>query len=105
MLMLAALLLVAAQSLQPAQAWGGLFNRFSPEMLSNLGYGGHGSFRAQPFLQTVELRKLGAVGHGSQRFPPSSVEFMNSSAPLHFTFVTSAQDSLVHLEGRKRNGK
>ncbi|XP_046684060.1 prohormone-3 [Homalodisca vitripennis] len=52
MLMLAALLLVAAQSLQPAQAWGGLFNRFSPEMLSNLGYGGHGSFRAQPFLQS-----------------------------------------------------
>lgn len=37
-----------------ALAWGGLFNRFSPEMLSNLGYGGHGGyggFRAQPFLQ------------------------------------------------------
>ncbi|XP_006609566.1 prohormone-3 [Apis dorsata] len=24
------------------EAWGGLFNRFSPEMLSNLGYGSHG---------------------------------------------------------------
>jgi hypothetical protein len=23
-------------------AWGGLFNRFNPSMLSNLGYGGHG---------------------------------------------------------------
>ncbi|XP_060533040.1 prohormone-3 isoform X2 [Cylas formicarius] len=23
-------------------AWGGLFNRFSPEMLANMGYGGHG---------------------------------------------------------------
>ncbi|XP_055379787.1 ITG-like peptide [Condylostylus longicornis] len=25
-----------------ADAWGGLFNRFSPEMLQNLGYGNHG---------------------------------------------------------------
>lgn len=25
-------------------AWGGLFNRFSPEMLSNLGYGGHSDY-------------------------------------------------------------
>ncbi|KAL1497556.1 hypothetical protein ABEB36_008497 [Hypothenemus hampei] len=24
-------------------AWGGLFNRFSPEMLANMGYGGHGA--------------------------------------------------------------
>ncbi|XP_071445869.1 ITG-like peptide [Hetaerina americana] len=36
------LLLVALGSaVTPAAAWGGLFNRFSPEMLSNLGYGGH----------------------------------------------------------------
>lgn len=27
-----------------ADAWGGLFNRFSPEMLANMGYGGHGGF-------------------------------------------------------------
>ncbi|KAJ8955738.1 hypothetical protein NQ318_008610 [Aromia moschata] len=27
---------------QKAHAWGGLFNRFSPEMLANMGYGGHG---------------------------------------------------------------
>lgn len=27
-----------------AHAWGGLFNRFSPEMLANMGYGGHGGF-------------------------------------------------------------
>ncbi|CAH1954805.1 unnamed protein product [Acanthoscelides obtectus] len=27
---------------QGANAWGGLFNRFSPEMLANMGYGGHG---------------------------------------------------------------
>ncbi|XP_076260666.1 space blanket [Rhynchophorus ferrugineus] len=27
---------------QKANAWGGLFNRFSPEMLANMGYGGHG---------------------------------------------------------------
>ncbi|XP_028141798.1 ITG-like peptide isoform X1 [Diabrotica virgifera virgifera] len=27
---------------QKVNAWGGLFNRFSPEMLANMGYGGHG---------------------------------------------------------------
>lgn len=27
-----------------AIAWGGLFNRFSPELLANMGYGGHGGF-------------------------------------------------------------
>ncbi|XP_039299246.1 ITG-like peptide [Nilaparvata lugens] len=34
---------------QPSDAWGGLFQRLTPEMLSG-GYGGS-SFRAQPFLQ------------------------------------------------------
>lgn len=36
-----------------ARAWGGLFNRFSPEMLSNMGYGSHGgsSYRPQPLFQ------------------------------------------------------
>lgn len=29
---------------QKVHAWGGLFNRFSPEMLANMGYGGHGGF-------------------------------------------------------------
>lgn len=29
---------------QKTHAWGGLFNRFSPEMLANMGYGGHGGF-------------------------------------------------------------
>jgi len=36
------------------QAWGGLFNRFSPEMLSNMGYGSHGGssyHRPQPLFQ------------------------------------------------------
>lgn len=31
-------------------AWGGLFNRFSPEMLANMGYGGHGG-NNHPFFQ------------------------------------------------------
>lgn len=36
-----------------ANAWGGVFNRFSPEMLSNMGYGSHGgsSYRPQPLFQ------------------------------------------------------
>lgn len=34
-----------------ANAWGGLFNRFSPEMLANLGYGNHGGGGYHSFLQ------------------------------------------------------
>jgi len=30
-----------------AQAWGGLFNRFNPSMLSNLGYGSSGGYGKQ----------------------------------------------------------
>ncbi|XP_014254830.1 prohormone-3 isoform X2 [Cimex lectularius] len=50
--MLSVVLLLTV-GVQVALGWGGLFNRFSPEMLSNLGYGGHGSssYRVQPFLQ------------------------------------------------------
>lgn len=37
-------------------AWGGLFNRFSPEMLANMGYGSHGgAYRPQAFLQNEIL--------------------------------------------------
>lgn len=31
-----------------AYSWGGRFNRFSPEMLSNMGYGGYGNNRHAP---------------------------------------------------------
>ncbi|KAF4532058.1 hypothetical protein B566_EDAN016130 [Ephemera danica] len=47
------LALCALMAPRYAHAWGGLFNRFSPEMLSNLGYGGRaGPYRSQPFLQS-----------------------------------------------------
>lgn len=36
------LALVVCLSASMVQAWGGLFNRFNPSMVSNLGYGGHG---------------------------------------------------------------
>uniref|UniRef100_A0A182NBL3 ITG-containing peptide n=1 Tax=Anopheles dirus TaxID=7168 RepID=A0A182NBL3_9DIPT len=40
-------------------AWGGLFNRFSPEMLANMGYGSHGgSYRPQTFLQTAFYKPI-----------------------------------------------
>ncbi|XP_076648311.1 space blanket [Halictus rubicundus] len=42
-------------------AWGGLFNRFSPEMLSNLGYGGHGDYMAKSGLYQRPL--TGAYGN------------------------------------------
>lgn len=34
-------------------AWGGLFNRFTPEMLSNLGYGGHSGGYKPSYMQVI----------------------------------------------------
>ena len=46
------ILILAALCPTPTSAWGGVFNRFSPEMLSNLGYGAHGAnHRVAPFMQ------------------------------------------------------
>ncbi|KAG7189231.1 hypothetical protein KM043_008791 [Ampulex compressa] len=42
-------------------AWGGLFNRFSPEMLSNLGYGGHSEYLSKSGL----LQRPISGGYGS----------------------------------------
>ena len=36
--------------------WGGLFNRFSPELLSNLGYGGFSSYKLQPLINVSSLQ-------------------------------------------------
>nr|CAD7462758.1 unnamed protein product [Timema tahoe] len=59
--MLLGVLLVVGLGSRPGDAWGGLFNRFSPEMLSNLGYGGHGygSYRSQPLLQGPKASSYG----------------------------------------------
>lgn len=49
-----------------ANAWGGLFNRFSPEMLANMGYGSHGSsYRPQSYLQVkfINLYKLSFISY------------------------------------------
>lgn len=36
------------------EAWGGLFNRFSPEMLSNMAFhGGSSAHRPQPLFQVI----------------------------------------------------
>uniref|UniRef100_U5EU83 Putative prohormone-3 n=1 Tax=Corethrella appendiculata TaxID=1370023 RepID=U5EU83_9DIPT len=46
------LILIGATFLCTVNAWGGLFNRFSPEMLANMGYGSHGgAYRQQPYFQ------------------------------------------------------
>jgi len=59
------LALLALVLVDSAYSWGGRFNRFSPEMLSNLGYGagyGYGNNR-----------------HAAQRFlPPSSMDLLES---------------------------
>jgi hypothetical protein len=41
--------------------WGGLFNRFSPELLSNLGYGGFSSYKLQPLISKLEKGELEEV--------------------------------------------
>lgn len=38
-----------------AYSWGGRFNRFSPEMLSNMGYGGYGNNRHSPQVIIIVL--------------------------------------------------
>lgn len=50
-----ALMMVALTSTMhlEVEAWGGLFNRFSPEMLSNLGYGSHGDHMPKTGLYQV----------------------------------------------------
>lgn len=51
----AALMLLVLSSFvdEGVDAWGGLFNRFSPEMLSNMGYGAHGGYpgKSSTYLQ------------------------------------------------------
>ncbi|XP_032688297.1 ITG-like peptide isoform X2 [Odontomachus brunneus] len=61
------LVLVANTAHIGVEAWGGLFNRFSPEMLSNLGYGGHGSYMNRPgLLQSLSEGYSGMYGEGSE---------------------------------------
>lgn len=50
------LVFVANMAYIGVEAWGGLFNRFSPEMLSNLGYGGHGGYINRPGLLQVSKK-------------------------------------------------
>ncbi|XP_011150602.1 ITG-like peptide isoform X1 [Harpegnathos saltator] len=62
------LVLVANTAYIGVEAWGGLFNRFSPEMLSNLGYGGHGSYMNRPGLlqQSLSDGYNGMYGEGAE---------------------------------------
>lgn len=58
-LILACLVAVAMSVAPVAHGWGGLFNRFSPEMLANLGYGGGVSqYRQQPYMQVSSIHLL-----------------------------------------------
>ncbi|XP_066587485.1 prohormone-3 isoform X2 [Prorops nasuta] len=46
-------------------AWGGLFNRFSPEMLSNLGYGHHNGYLGKSGLLQRPLADDYSTGFGN----------------------------------------
>jgi hypothetical protein len=43
-------------------AWGGLFNRFNPSMLSNLGYGGQGGNYGRELFGVAD-KNFGEVTH------------------------------------------
>ncbi|KMQ89478.1 hypothetical protein RF55_10893 [Lasius niger] len=58
------LVLVANTAYIGVEAWGGLFNRFSPEMLSNLGYGSHGGYMNRPGL--LQEGYSGIYGEGAE---------------------------------------
>lgn len=65
--------LTLAAGIERAVSWGGRFNRFSPEMLSNMGYGGYGNNR-----------------HAPQRFLPVA-----SSMDLLETLLQSEEDEEI----------
>lgn len=53
------LVILSIVALDRAYSWGGRFNRFSPEMLSNMGYGGYGNSRhSQRFLPASSMDLL-----------------------------------------------
>ncbi|XP_034943319.1 prohormone-3 [Chelonus insularis] len=51
MLCVIAVLMCLAEMQGQVEAWGGVFNRFSPEMLSNFGYGSHAGGYKSSYLQ------------------------------------------------------
>ena len=60
--------LLALVLIDSAYSWGGRFNRFSPEMLSNLGYGGYGNNRHASQVTFFKNRNF---------FFPSGAHFSN----------------------------
>lgn len=55
-----------------ADAWGGLFNRFNPSMLSNLGYGS--SYGSK--LYNVQEKSHVSAGKGTQKIEDWKWEFL-----------------------------
>lgn len=51
------LIILSIVALDRAYSWGGRFNRFSPEMLSNMGYGGYGNSRHTQVHSICKLLK------------------------------------------------
>lgn len=50
----------------PVSAWGGVFNRFTPELLGNLGYGGVGGGGGNS--ANALFYEVSAIDGGSLRF-------------------------------------
>ncbi|KZC07076.1 PREDICTED: prohormone-3 [Dufourea novaeangliae] len=67
------------------EAWGGLFNRFSPEMLSNLGYGGHGDYMGKTGLYQRPLSAAygNSYGDSLEELPDVPCEDRTCTANEH----------------------
>ena len=73
-------LLVLCFSLSSVTAWGGLFNRFNPSMLSNMGYGGHGGNYGRELFGVAD-KNVGEVN--------IILEFTQSSKYYYFALANS----------------
>ena len=56
-------LLVVCATFSSVNAWGGLFNRFNPSMLSNMGYGGHGGNYGRELFGVADKNAAGEVNN------------------------------------------
>ncbi len=61
--------LVSAAAFGGARAWGGLFNRFNPSMLSNLGYGSSGGYGRQLYGVSENALNVRSQSERGRRTP------------------------------------
>ena len=85
--------------------WGGLFNRFSPELLSNLGYGGFSSYKLQPLINVSGYNvfflssKWTLFTHLTVIHPSSTFNFhLSSASGKSYSIFVERKHDLVDSE-------